>query len=79
MGYVVSWSMSFSNEDLAEFSEEEYSATGARRAAQMAHGWLEDAIKHDGGATVLVVRDEDDNHLGTFDEFGHGEEIKRNG
>ncbi len=66
--YTVSWSMSFDDDD----------ADGPRDAAQQAGGWIEDAVRNGrDGASVLVVRDEDDNHLGTFDEFGHGEEIKR--
>lgn len=54
--YIVTWSI--------EFDEE--STVSAEDAAGQAWGILDDAV-HGGPATVLVVRDEDDAHLGTFD------------
>ena len=58
------------------FSEDE--ASTPREAAKLAAAWIEDAVMNSGGATIVVVRDADtDEHLGTFDEFGFGEEIHR--
>lgn len=56
MSYVVTWSIEFDAE----------STVDAADAAGQAWGCIEDAL-HGGPATVLVVRDENDRHLGTFD------------
>jgi hypothetical protein len=64
--YTVSWSIDIDDET-------------PRGAALLAAGWIEDAIKNDGGANVLVVRHENGDHAGTFDEWGHGREFDRGG
>lgn len=68
MQYVVSWSI--------EYDEE--STTGPEDAAEQAWGDLVDAAVNHGPATILVVRDENDNHLGTFDMEGDSiREVRR--
>ena len=75
--YTVTWSMSFDEDELMALDDDGSALSLPRRAALVAAGWLEDAMKNDGGANILVVRDENDEHLGTFDEFGGGEELRR--
>lgn len=79
--YVVSWSISFTAAELAADDRDEFVDDDiqdlARRAAIVAHGWLEDAIQNSNGATILVVRDEEGRLIARFDEFGHGRELSR--
>jgi len=54
------------------------SATSPRDAAQTAYALLIDAIDNPvDGQSIVVVRDLGGRHLGTFDQFGMGEEIAR--
>ncbi len=57
MSYIVSWSVEFDDESTANHLD----------AAEQAWSILEDTIKMQGPATILVVRRDDDNIAVPFD------------